>query len=55
MAKIRNRGEVLGFGVPVAIFLLPWVAYLRLTNATSSSPTRRHRGAEPPAIPLTPA
>ncbi|MFF3489195.1 hypothetical protein ACFYXC_39045 [Streptomyces sp. NPDC002701] len=31
MAKIRNRGELLGFGVPVALFL-PGVAYLGITN-----------------------
>ncbi|MFH9333889.1 hypothetical protein ACH4KU_33600 [Streptomyces althioticus] len=31
MAKVRNRSEVLGFGVPVALFL-PGVAYLRNTN-----------------------
>lgn len=31
MAKIRNRGEVLGFGVPVALFL-PGVAHIGITN-----------------------
>ncbi|WP_331735500.1 hypothetical protein OG379_40975 (plasmid) [Streptomyces sp. NBC_01166] len=31
MAKIRDRGEVLGFGVPVALFL-PGVAYLGIAN-----------------------
>lgn len=31
MAKIRDRGEVLGYGVPVALFL-PGVAYLGITN-----------------------
>ncbi|MER8087854.1 hypothetical protein ACFVZR_37935 [Streptomyces sp. NPDC058316] len=31
MAKIRDRGEVLGFGVPAALFL-PGVAYLGITN-----------------------
>ncbi|MEU2770658.1 MULTISPECIES: hypothetical protein [Streptomyces] len=31
MAKVRNRGEVLGFGIPVSLFL-PSVAYLGITN-----------------------
>ena len=31
MAKVRDRGEVLGYGVPVALFL-PGVAYLGFTN-----------------------
>ncbi|HEY9327086.1 MAG TPA: hypothetical protein VIS09_02410 [Streptomyces sp.] len=31
MAKIRNRGEVMGFGVPAALFL-PGVAYIGSTN-----------------------
>ncbi|MGW4596996.1 hypothetical protein ACWEOA_17065 [Streptomyces sp. NPDC004457] len=31
MAKVRDRGEVLGFGVPAALFL-PGVAYLGITN-----------------------
>ncbi|MFD5034926.1 hypothetical protein ACFWM0_31585 [Streptomyces sp. NPDC058405] len=31
MAKVRDRGEVLGFGVPAALFV-PGVAYLGITN-----------------------
>ncbi|WP_346177242.1 hypothetical protein [Streptomyces cuspidosporus] len=31
VAKVRDRGEVLGFGVPVVLFL-PGVAYLGITN-----------------------
>ncbi len=31
MAKVRDRGEVLGYGVPAALFL-PGVAYLGITN-----------------------
>ncbi|MEU7184108.1 MULTISPECIES: hypothetical protein [Streptomyces] len=31
MAKVRDRGEVLGFGVPAVLFL-PGVAYLGITN-----------------------
>ncbi|MFF0051739.1 GNAT family N-acetyltransferase [Streptomyces sp. NPDC005498] len=31
MAKVRDRGNVLGFGVPAALFL-PGVAYLGITN-----------------------
>ncbi|MER6103731.1 hypothetical protein ABT115_15740 [Streptomyces sp. NPDC001832] len=31
MANVRDRGEVLGFGVPAALFL-PGVAYLGITN-----------------------
>jgi hypothetical protein len=31
VAKVRDRGEVLGFGVPAVLFL-PGVAYLGITN-----------------------
>ncbi|MGW1974248.1 hypothetical protein [Streptomyces sp. NPDC001889] len=31
MAKVRDRGEVLGYGVPAALFL-PGVVYLGITN-----------------------
>ncbi|BBC98586.1 hypothetical protein [Streptomyces griseofuscus] len=31
LAKVRDRGEVLGYGVPAALFL-PGVAYLGITN-----------------------
>ncbi|MFD5457796.1 hypothetical protein [Streptomyces olivaceus] len=31
MAKVRDRGEVLAFGVPAMLFL-PGVAYLGITN-----------------------